>query len=95
MIRIVLADDHAIVIAGLSALLSLEPGLEVVATAVETSSDAEARLPACSPAAVAASRRGGPETADESMDLDSPTPRLRPKHLMNLAIIELLQGVPA
>lgn len=32
-IRILLADDHAIVIAGLAALLRLEPGFEVIATA--------------------------------------------------------------
>lgn len=32
-VRLLLADDHAIVIAGLSALLGLEPGFEVVATA--------------------------------------------------------------
>ncbi len=32
-IRLLLADDHAIVIAGLAALLGLEPGFEVVATA--------------------------------------------------------------
>lgn len=32
-IRILLADDHAIVIAGLAALLTLEPGFEVIATA--------------------------------------------------------------
>ncbi|WAC21181.1 response regulator transcription factor [Luteolibacter sp. SL250] len=32
-VRLLLADDHAIVIAGLTALLGLEPGFEVVATA--------------------------------------------------------------
>ena len=32
-VRLLLADDHAIVIAGLSALLGLEPGFEVTATA--------------------------------------------------------------
>ncbi len=32
-IRLLLADDHAIVLAGLTTLLSLEPGLEIIATA--------------------------------------------------------------
>ncbi len=32
-IRLLLADDHAIVIAGLAALLGLEPGFEIIATA--------------------------------------------------------------
>jgi two-component system NarL family response regulator len=32
-IRLLLADDHAIVLAGLTTLLSLEPGLQIVATA--------------------------------------------------------------
>ena len=32
-IRLLLADDHAIVLAGLTTLLSLEPGIEIIATA--------------------------------------------------------------
>jgi two-component system NarL family response regulator len=47
-IRLLLADDHAIVIAGLAALLGLEPGFEVVATA-EDGAEAIDRYRECRP----------------------------------------------